>query len=321
MLKKIQNKILALLLLIIVLNPGLAMAQPQQPQTGNELPKYSGVEQSIEQYLCTPSATAAGQDLANCINKMYRFAIAFGAIAVVFFLVVAGYTYITGGESGKEKGKAILRNALIGLAMLLGTYLLLGFVNPQLTIFKPINPPVFNDPGLPDSCEELGYDPNCGIVEEGAPEGGSSAPPTHFPGPSGSAQQLAQQILNRNDINILCLGTASSCARKNLQDTAAGNAATRSCPSQGITGTVNISATLLSGILGMADTLNFTFNINHILGGCHSGPSSYHYAGRAVDLQTGSIDQVNQMHNYCSTAGEHFGPTHNPHPRHAHCAW
>jgi hypothetical protein len=158
---KMKNKIVAFLLALTILNPALVMAQTPTPASGNALPAYSGVEGSIKEFLCTPAATPQGMDLANCINKMYRFGIAIGGIALVFFLVVAGYMYITGGETGKQKGKAVLRNALVGMAILLGSYLLLGFVNPELTRFKPINPPVFNDPKLPGSCEDIGLPADC----------------------------------------------------------------------------------------------------------------------------------------------------------------
>ncbi|MEZ4180516.1 MAG: hypothetical protein R3B41_03350, partial [Candidatus Doudnabacteria bacterium] len=58
----------------------------------NQLPQYNaGVDQSIQDYLCSP--TGQGSDLYDCIGKLYRFGIAFGAIAMVFFMVYAGYQY------------------------------------------------------------------------------------------------------------------------------------------------------------------------------------------------------------------------------------
>ncbi len=162
----IKNKILVFLTLITALNPLLAHAQTAPPAK-EPLPQYAGVDSSLKEYLCTPSDNPTGDDLPNCINKLYRFGIAFGSIALVFFMIVAGYLYITGGETGKQKGKSVLKNALIGMAILLSSYLLLGFINPDLTKFKAINPPVFKDPGLPKNCISVGMEGDCGLPPHG----------------------------------------------------------------------------------------------------------------------------------------------------------
>ena len=145
-------------LIFLLINPTLAFAQTQS--TAVDRPQYGGVDQSISEYLCTPSEQADGRDLERCINKMYRF-----AIALVFFIVFAGYMYITGGETGKGKAKGILQNALIGIGLLVGSYVILSFINPSLVIFKPIQPPIFTADDLP-SCEEIGFTANCIAQDE-----------------------------------------------------------------------------------------------------------------------------------------------------------
>ncbi len=148
-------------------------AQIKQPGQGSgQLPEYSGVEDSIREYLCTPDMGGKDADiLANCVGKLYRFGVAFGAIALVFFMVLAGYLYITGGESGKQKGKSVLLNALVGMALMLCSYLILSFINPDLTKFKSITPPSFIDPHLPN-CKDVGYNEDCTT-----PDGGTYRPP------------------------------------------------------------------------------------------------------------------------------------------------
>lgn len=146
-----------------------------KPATVNA-PKYDkGVDKSIESYLCVPSDKDLGIALYTCISKMYRFGIAFGAVALVFFLVFAGYMYITGGETGKQKGKSIFTSALTGMAIILSSYLLLGFINPELTRIKPIQPPIFTADGLP-SCADVGLGEKCvlpdGQVGTGTGSGG-----------------------------------------------------------------------------------------------------------------------------------------------------
>jgi hypothetical protein len=142
------------ILSLLVISPSLALAQ------STEQPEYKGVDQSITRYLCTPSENPDGNELANCVNKGYKFGIAFGAIALVFFIVFAGYMYITGGETGKGKAKGMLQNAVIGMLILLGSYVILGFINPNLLKYKSIQPPIYLANDLP-LCSEVGLGDEC----------------------------------------------------------------------------------------------------------------------------------------------------------------
>ena len=124
------------------------------------VPKYGGVEDSIRDYLCVPDESNLGTALFTCITKLYRFGIAFGAIALVFFVVFAGYMYMVGGETGKGKAKGILLSALTGMAIILSSYVLLNFINPDLVKIKPIQTPIFTATNLP-KCEDVGLGVNC----------------------------------------------------------------------------------------------------------------------------------------------------------------
>jgi hypothetical protein len=169
------KKIIIITFLLFVLNPVLVYAQPAgvPPAASSTttattgLPEYSGVESSIKDYLCTPSEPADGKDLERCINRLYRFGITIGAIALVLIIVFAGYMYITGGETGKGKAKGMIMNALVGMAILLGSFVLLYFINPSLVAFRPIQPPIFDAADLP-SCEEIGFEDDCLATDEDA---------------------------------------------------------------------------------------------------------------------------------------------------------
>ncbi len=149
------------------------------------VPEYKGVQGSIEQYLCTPNKDNLGGALFNCITKIYRFGVAFGAIALVFFVVLAGYMYISGGEAAKAKGKGMLLSALTGMAIILSSYVLLGFINPDLIKIKPIQSPIFKAADLPD-CEDVGYGQNCVL-----PSGQVYSTGTGTPGSASEAQYKA----------------------------------------------------------------------------------------------------------------------------------
>jgi hypothetical protein len=154
--RKLKQKILLAVLALTILNPTLVMAQTN---TGT-VTEYKGVEGSLTEYLCTPTDNDNGRALEQCVNKLYRFGIAFGAIALVFFVVFAGYMYMAGGETGKGKAKGILQNALVGMGILLFSYVLLRFINPNLVIYKAIQPPIFTAPDIA-SCASVGLGQDC----------------------------------------------------------------------------------------------------------------------------------------------------------------
>lgn len=56
------------------------------------------------------AANVAQNDLYTCINKLYKFAIVIGSVMAVFFIVIAGYLYISSGGSSEsvDKAKSIL---------------------------------------------------------------------------------------------------------------------------------------------------------------------------------------------------------------------
>lgn len=166
--KVIFKYIVAAAFILLALNPMLVYAEQTSNTTTESqqaLPTYNaGVDQSISDYLCTPSQPADGHDLERCVNRLYRFSITAGSIVVVFFIVLAGYMYITGGETGKGKGKAMLFNALTGLAIILTSYVLLYFINPSLVVIKPIQPPIFTADDLP-TCDEVGFEDDCLLAD------------------------------------------------------------------------------------------------------------------------------------------------------------
>lgn len=171
--QKLKQILFAAVLGLTFMNPALALAQGStgtandtSTKGGISVTEYSGVQDSLTRFLCTPSESGTdSRALEKCINKMYRFGISFGAIALVFFVVFAGYLYMTGGETGKQKAKGIIQNALIGMGLLLGSYVILSFINPNLVIIKPIQPPIFDAAGLP-SCEDIGFKDTCVIDSE-----------------------------------------------------------------------------------------------------------------------------------------------------------
>ncbi|MBI2450326.1 MAG: hypothetical protein HYV47_02175 [Candidatus Nealsonbacteria bacterium] len=86
--------------------------------------------------LGTPLNESTG--LTELIKYLYEWGISLGGLAVFIVLVTAGFQYLTSaGNAGKMK-EALdrIRSAVIGLALLLGSVLILNTINPQLTELK-----------------------------------------------------------------------------------------------------------------------------------------------------------------------------------------
>ncbi len=145
---------------LLLAHINLAYAQTNTPIV------YGGVEQSIKDYLCAPTDAsksavtttyfgtnisnnptlqnnAAGNDLFNCINKLYRFAIAAGSVVSIMFIVIAGYLYMNsaGNQESVDKAKSIFESSIVSMVILFGGYILLRAINPDLLQFQTVTPP------------------------------------------------------------------------------------------------------------------------------------------------------------------------------------
>jgi hypothetical protein len=159
----LKQKFKFFLTLLVLTNLSLSMANLAYGQSAASTTAYSGVSGTIEKYLCAPTeapedkgetdaywgkSTAAEKntaqnDLYNCINRIYKFAIAIGSAAGVMMIVVAGYMYMSsdGNQESVDKAKSILVSSITAMIILLSGYILLRFINPDLTRFKSIQPP------------------------------------------------------------------------------------------------------------------------------------------------------------------------------------
>lgn len=92
---------------------------------------------------CESNGTITKIDTKTYLSYVYKFAIAFAAVAAVVMLMYAGFEYaMTDIISTKSAAKARMYNALMGLATMLASYLILQTIDPRLvqidTELKPI---------------------------------------------------------------------------------------------------------------------------------------------------------------------------------------
>jgi hypothetical protein len=75
---------------------------------------------------------------AEVIVYIFNLAVAIGAFLAVVIIVMAGIEWMTseGNPSKVEGAKDKIKNTLLGVAILIGCYLILGVINPSLTTIK-----------------------------------------------------------------------------------------------------------------------------------------------------------------------------------------
>ena len=79
------------------------------------------------------SATGEPNTLALYINRLFTIALSAGAIIAVVRLMFAGFLYM-GSDfwDKKNQAKEIIQDVVLGLLLLLGTYLILAQINPEI---------------------------------------------------------------------------------------------------------------------------------------------------------------------------------------------
>jgi hypothetical protein len=80
------------------------------------------------------------EGIPELIRYFYEWAIALGGLLVFVALLIAGFQYMssTGNPAMMQEAKDRIKSAFIGLALLLGSWLILNTVNPQLTRFPEL---------------------------------------------------------------------------------------------------------------------------------------------------------------------------------------
>jgi hypothetical protein len=99
--------------------------QPIVPQLGVDIP---GV-------VFTPASEAGGivsiPYLAQYVNGVYRYLVAIVLIVSIVMVVYGGFRYLVGASMGDiQTGKKIIVDALAGMLITLGAYMILNTVNP-----------------------------------------------------------------------------------------------------------------------------------------------------------------------------------------------
>ena len=136
MLKFFQNKIkkefLALFLLTTFCLLFLSVSPVGAIQAEVDWPEIGGIviEENMELKATLP----------QLVQYFFNFSIAIGGILAFAMLVLGGFRFLTsaGNPSAQKDAKDIITSAVIGLLLLLSSYLLLQVINPDILMLKDI---------------------------------------------------------------------------------------------------------------------------------------------------------------------------------------
>lgn len=86
----------------------------------------------------TGSAGSETTDLSTYLSGIIKLLIALGALMSIFVTILGGVQYVASGitPSAKQDAKNRITNALIGLTLILTSYLILNSINPELVNLK-----------------------------------------------------------------------------------------------------------------------------------------------------------------------------------------
>jgi hypothetical protein len=117
----------SVLVLVLALGPSLAQAQ-----------YFSQI--GLENNFTAPFTSGS---LMGIVGTILQIAFALAGLIATFYIILGGYNYITAGGNPEaiEAAKATLTNAIIGLILVLVSYLLVDFLLGQLgaTNFVDLN--------------------------------------------------------------------------------------------------------------------------------------------------------------------------------------
>jgi hypothetical protein len=89
---------------------------------------------------CSTIQATSSCNFATLTKYFYEWGIALGGLATFVALVIAGFQYLTSmGEPARlAEARGKIRSAIFGLILLLGSWIILNTINPQLLGFSPL---------------------------------------------------------------------------------------------------------------------------------------------------------------------------------------
>jgi hypothetical protein len=114
--------------LVKIVTVGAVFALPLMVSAQNQV--SSGLQGSGLRNIFGTGGLTGSQDLGTLIANIIRLMLLFAGAIAVFFIIIGGYQYLTsaGNEEQAEQGKKTLINALIGIVIIVLSYVVVNVV-------------------------------------------------------------------------------------------------------------------------------------------------------------------------------------------------
>jgi len=139
-----RRRLAFLVLFIGVVAPILASAQstfkfePVKPKLQIEIPTLKFSDTIVTRVGGMPTQVSIPW-IGDYIAAVYRFAVPAGAILATIIIMIGGVIWLTsGGADRLSTAKEWIGNATIGLVLLVGSYVVLNLINPDLVRFADL---------------------------------------------------------------------------------------------------------------------------------------------------------------------------------------
>lgn len=121
--------------------PGRALIpqyEPVRPTLQVEIPTLKFSDTIVQRTDGTPTEVSIPW-IGEYLAAIYRFAVPVGAILATIIIMIGGVIWLTsGGANRLSTAKEWIGNAVIGLVLLVGSYVILNLVNPDLVRFRAL---------------------------------------------------------------------------------------------------------------------------------------------------------------------------------------
>ncbi|MBI4262125.1 hypothetical protein HY624_01205 [Candidatus Uhrbacteria bacterium] len=152
-------RVLMLCMLFVVIAPSITHANQHENSKQGDL---GTIPTRLQVPIPGLTKNAAGdiditsRTLAEYIIKIYNFLLMASVVLATVMLVWGGFMWMTAGGGSERIGKAqeYIWNAIAGLVILFGAYLILSIVNPELTTLKPLTLQQIKPMALGYFCDE-----------------------------------------------------------------------------------------------------------------------------------------------------------------------
>lgn len=140
------------------------------------VPSYALAADPIEPLIFLPRIVgdaSSPTSVEGLLQGLFQLSISIGAILAVIMIAVGGIEYMgSDAISSKQAGRERMFNAVLGLVLILGTYVILNTINPNLLSFAIFSAPGNQVESRPDFPTQAVTNPGSGPTQ-GVPAGTS----------------------------------------------------------------------------------------------------------------------------------------------------